>query len=133
MVYDVVIISLNYSQIFYIIIACGIMFYFLLGLALYYLLTRYNMAPPKWVYYVFISIVIATLLGIIIAAFFINFMSIMATFSVAMLIPISLVVIFGWSQFYYRYHQRFDNVVVYSAYGLPAYRFVSEKEAMKKD
>lgn len=125
MVYDVLIIYFNFRNAYYVIIACGVMFYFILGLVLYYLFVSFNKALPRWVYYTFASVVGVTLLAVIIAAPLISATSIMATFSIAALVPLGGGVLFGWVQFYYRYLYRFDNVIVYSAYGLPAHRFVS--------
>lgn len=125
MIYDVITIYFNFKNIFYMITACAVMFYYLLALVFYFVWSLYDKAPPKAVYISLISIILATLIAIIVAAFFVNSISIMATFSIATLIPLGCVIIFGWIQFYYRYKKRYDNVVVYSAYGLPSMRFLS--------
>lgn len=109
----------------YVIIVCGVIFYFILGLTFYYFFTLYNKSLPQWVYYSLAGIIGATFIAIIITTFFIKSVSIFVTFSIAVLLPIGGVVAFGLSQFYYRYYRRFDDVVVYSAYGLPAMRFIS--------
>lgn len=133
MVFIVVDIYLVYNDLLYVIIVCGVIFYFILGLTFYFFFTYYNNSLPMWVYYSIAGIIGATFVGIIVATFFVKSISIFATFSIAVLLPIAGVVAFGWSQFYYRHYRRFDDVVIYSAYGLPAMRFLSEKDVLKKD
>jgi hypothetical protein len=89
------------------ITACAVMFYYLLALVFYFVWSLYERSPPKSVYISFITIILVTLIAIIVAAFFVNSISIMSTFSIATLIPLGCVILFGWTQFYYRYRKRY--------------------------
>ena len=126
MVFDVALVYVNFSSPYYYIIAIAAIFYFILALSFYYVYTTFKRAIPKWVYIAYGAVLMATFMGVIVGAFFVNSISIMTTFSIAVLTPIGALLAFGWVQFYRRHLNRFETVVIYSAYGLPAYKFNSE-------
>lgn len=131
LVFICIVVNFN-LPIVYLAVAGALIFYFVIGVVAYYLIKRNNDSPPKWLVYALIGIVFASIAAVIAVGFVVGGISPVTGFSAAMLVIPGIGLCLSTYQFYTRLIGRFEVPMVYSAYGLPAYKFDSTTETLKK-
>jgi hypothetical protein len=116
----------------YLAVAGALIFYFVVGVAAYYIYKHNNDSAPKWLVYAIVGIVFLSVASVMVVGFLSDIVSDIIGFTVTMLTFSGIGLALSSYQFYSRLANRYEVPVVYSAYGLPAYKFDSTTETLKK-
>lgn len=117
----------------YLALAGALIFYFLAGVAAYYIYKRNNDSAPKWLVYTIVGIVFLSIISVMVVGFVSDTVSDVVGFTVTMLSFSGIGMGLAAYQFYKKLVGRYEVPIVYSAYGLPVYKFDSTTETLKKN
>lgn len=131
LIFICVLISFNLPLI-YLAIAIALIVAFVIIVLSYYVYLHNNYSLPNWLMYTHIGIVFAATCTFMIAGFITDTISDYVVFSTTILVFVLVGLGYGSVQFYRGFATRYEVPVVYSAYGLPNYKYDSTVETLKK-
>jgi hypothetical protein len=105
---------------------------FVIVVVSYYIYIKNGNSLPNWLMYTHFGLVLASTLIFMIAGFITDMISDYVVFSVTILAFVVVGLAYSSYQFYHGYSNRYEIPIVYSAYGLPNYKFDGTTETLKK-
>lgn len=124
LIFICVIVSFNLPLI-YLTLTIALIFAFVVIVFSYYIYKSNDDSLPNWLLFTLFGLVFVSVCTFMIAGFITDFISDFIVFSTTILIFVAVGLAYSSYQFYKGFSNRYEVPIVYSAYGLPNYKFDS--------
>lgn len=116
----------------YLIVACVLILVFILVIFTVYMYKKNNDSLPKWLFYGLSGLAFGAVSSVMVVGFVLDSISDFIAFSVTLLTFAGVGLGVSTFQLYNKAKNRYVSPTIYSAYGLPVYRFDSTTEILQK-